>query len=199
MYNLGPALESRSVDPGTNLLVSGPPLSGARDLAFRSLAHGVASGEAALVVTTRYSARRVLADLSSLTSLDDAAVGIVDCVTRRQDRAHTDDSRVNYVSSPGALTRIGIEFSAFLKEFDTQGVERIRVVLDSLSTMLPYADTQSVFKFGYVLAEQVADAGGVGLHLIGSTAHDPSELRTLEELFDGEMTVEAGAVTGFED
>jgi KaiC/GvpD/RAD55 family RecA-like ATPase len=195
MYNLGPAFQNESVDPGTNLFVSGSPLSGVRRLAFETLAHGARADEAVLVITTRYSARRVLSDLDALVDTDDVTLGIVDCVTRRQNRAFDDDRRVKYVTSPGALTRIGIKFSEFIKEFRARGVEQTRVMLDSLSTLLPYVDTQSAFKFVHVLGGQIDDAGALGVHVIEPAAHDEEVQRTLSELFDGRVSVENDAAT----
>jgi KaiC/GvpD/RAD55 family RecA-like ATPase len=198
MYNLGPAFRETAVDSGTNLLVSGPPASGARRLAFETLGHGVRNGEAALVITTRFGAGRVLEDLDALFDVDSAPLGIVDCVTRRQDRTRENDSRVSYVTSPAALTRIGIKFSEFVSEFRTRDIDGIRVVFDSLSTLLPYLDTGSVFRFIHVLGEQIADADGLGVSVIHPPAHDEETRETIEELFDGRVTVDGNAVTGIE-
>lgn len=198
MYDLGPALEAQTVDPGTNLLVSGPPMSGVRRLAFEILAHGIHDNEAALVITTRFGAHRVLADLETLVDTEDAALGVVDCVTRRQDQAHADDQRVSYVTSPAALTQIGIEFSKFVSEFDTRGFEQVRVVFDALSTMLPYVSTESVFKFVHVLAGQITDADGLGMGVIEPAANDEETRRTIEELFDGQLTVAADGTAGIQ-
>jgi KaiC/GvpD/RAD55 family RecA-like ATPase len=194
MYDLGPEFQNTSVAPGTNLLVSGSPLSGVRRLAFEALAHGARHGEAVLVITTRYGADRVLADLGGLVDLDDVTLGVVDCVTRRQDRTHTDDERVKYVTSPAALTDIGIKFSEFVTEFRARDVERTRVVLDSLSTMLPYAATQSVFRFVHVLGGQIADNDAIGIHVIEPAAHDEQRRRTIDELFEKRVSVENNAV-----
>lgn len=193
MYELGPAFQDASVEPGTNLLVSGAPLSGVRRLAFEALAAGAASGEAMLIITTRYSARRVLADLQRLVDIDDISLGVVDCVTRRQDQAYSDDERVEYVTSPAALTRIGIKFSEFIKQFRARGIEHTRVLFDSLSTLLPYPDMQSVFKFLGVLSSQIDDAGALGIHVIEPAAHDEETLRTIGELSDRRVTVENNA------
>jgi len=194
MYDLGPEFRNASVAPGTNLLVSGPPLSGVRRLALAALAHGVDHDEAVLVITTRYSADRVLADLDALFDTDAATLGLVDCVTSRQHRKHTDDRRVKYVTSPADLTGIGIKFSEFVKEFRAREVEGTRVVLDSLSTLLPYAETQPVFKFVHVLAGQITKNDGLGIHVMEPQAHDPQERHTLEELFDNTVTVEDNVV-----
>lgn len=195
MYDLGPEFQNASVDPGTNLLVSGPPLSGGRRLAFETLAHGARHGDGILVVTTRYSGGRVLSDLEALVDLDDVALGIVDCVTERQGREKLDDRRLSYANSPADLTSIGIKFSELVKEFRVRDIEQTRVVLDSLSALLPYANLQSVFKFMHVLTGQVRDADALGVHVVEASAHEDQELQTLEQLLDGTVTVDDDAVT----
>ena len=198
MYDLGPAFGNRTVDPGTNVLVSGPPLSGVRRIAFEAVAHGVSHNNTALVITTRYGADRVLADLDELLDTENATVGIIDCVTRRQDRRHGDDSRVKYVASPAALTRIGIKFSELLTQFHTRNTDGTRVLVDSLSTLLPYGQTQSVFRFVHALGGQIDEAGAVGLHVIEPSAHDDETYHTIQKLFDDRVTVENNAVVGLD-
>ena len=58
MYDLGPDLDSE-VQPGTNILVSGPPMSGKRSLCLDILASGTQKGEGSIIVTTKDGADRV--------------------------------------------------------------------------------------------------------------------------------------------
>lgn len=192
MYELGPELESRSVEPGTNILVAGPPLSGKRRLAFEILAHGANSGEGAVIVTTRDSSDRVLTDFRSLLDDPDGAhLGIVDCVTQHQGRSANDTDLVKYTSSPVDMTGIGIKFSEFVEEFYTQrNVKRNRVTIDSLSTLLMYSDLQTVFRFMHVLTSRIEDADAIGVHVLESAAHDAETMNTLKQLFDGMVMVE---------
>jgi len=192
MYELGPAFGDRSLDAGTNILVSGPPLSGKRRLAFEALAHGANDGEGSVIVTTRDSSDRVLTDFHSL--LDDPAnahTGIVDCVTQHQGRSEQDTQTVKYASSPTDMTGIGIKFSEFLEEFYTgRNVTQNRVAVDSLSTLLMYSDLQTVFRFMHVLTSRIEDADALGIHVLESTAHDAETINTLKQLFDGAVEVE---------
>jgi KaiC/GvpD/RAD55 family RecA-like ATPase len=192
MYELGPAFDDRSLDAGTNILVSGPPLSGKRRLAFEALAHGANDGEGAVIVTTRDSSDRVLTDFRSL--LEDptgAHTGIVDCVTQHQGRSEQDTQTVKYASSPTDMTGIGIKFSDFLEEFYTgRNVTKNRVAVDSLSTLLMYSDLQTVFRFMHVLTSRIEDADALGVHVLESTAHDEETINTLKQLFDGAIEVE---------
>jgi KaiC/GvpD/RAD55 family RecA-like ATPase len=191
MYDLGQDFGSASVDPGTNILISGPPLTGKRRLAMDILGHGAASGEGSVVVTTRDSSERVISDFRSrVVDPDDADLGIVDCVTQHQGRSATDTELVKYASSPVDMTGIGIKFSEFIEEFYTRrGVEKNRVLLDSLSTLLMYSELQTVFRFVHVLTSRIEDADALGVHIIESTAHDAEAMNTMKQLFDGIVEV----------
>jgi hypothetical protein len=110
MYDIGVACVDGAVSPGTNLLVTGPPMTGKRDLAYDVLRTGCRDGEGGIVVTTKDSARKVRQAFEDETAVD--ALGVVDCVTRQQgldDATETD--LIRYASSPNDLTGIGIEFS----------------------------------------------------------------------------------------
>ncbi len=192
MYELGPAFENKSVDAGTNILISGPALSGKRKLTMDGLAHGSNNGDGTVIVTTRDSSDRVLTDFSSLLdSPEDAHIGIVDCVTQHQGRSTSDTDRVKYTSSPVDMTGIGIKFSEFVEEFYTErGVTKNRVAIDSLSTLLMYSDLQTVFRFMHVLTSRIEDADAIGFHVLESTAHDAETMNTLKQLFDGMVSVD---------
>ncbi len=192
MYELGPAFDNRSVAPGTNILVAGPPLSGKRRLAMETLAHGANNGEGAVIVTTRDSSDRVLTDFRSLLeSPDEAHLGIVDCVTQHQGRSASDSELVKYTSSPVDMTGIGIKFSEFVEEFYTErNVRQNRVAIDSLSALLMYSDLQTVFRFMHVLTSRIEDADAIGIHVLESTAHDAETMNTLKQLFDGMVTID---------
>ena len=193
MYNLGPEFENATVDPGTNILISGPPLSGKRRLALEALARGAEDGDGSVIVTTRDSADRVLADFETLLAEpEDAHVGIVDCVTKHQGRSASDSDLIRYASSPTDMTGMGIKFSEFVEAFYTErGIKRNRIAVDSLSTLLMYSDLQTVFRFMHVLTSRIEDADAIGLHVIEGSAHDDEDLNTLKQLFDGVVEVDA--------
>ena len=191
MYDLGQDFDDISVDPGTNILISGPPLTGKRRLAMDILAHGAANGEGSVIVTTRDSSDRVLADFRSrLLDPDGADLGVVDCVTQHQGRSASDTEVVKYASSPVDMTGIGIKFSEFVEEFYSQrDVRKNRVLMDSLSTLLMYSDLQTVFRFMHVFTSRIEDADALGVHVIESTAHDAESMNTMKQLFDGVVEV----------
>ena len=194
MYDLSPVLDAQ-VDPGTSLLVSGPPLTGKRALSLDVLAEGTRAGEAAIVVTTKDGADRVLEDYRKRVDVDDRPVAVIDCVTRQQGVGEVrDDDRVKYTSSPVDMTGIGIKLSETLESFyQGHGVERTRVMVHSLSTLLMYSDLQTVFRFLHVFTGRVQSVDGLGLFCIDATAHDDRTMNTLKQLFDGIVTTEEDA------
>jgi KaiC/GvpD/RAD55 family RecA-like ATPase len=186
MYDLGPPLDV-SVESGTNLLLSGPALTGKKRLAFDVLSTGIRNGEGAVIVSNTDGAKRVFEDLASRVDYTDRPVSVVDCVTRQQGVSEArDDTQVRYTSSPVDMTGVGIKFSEILEDFyEKQGVERNRVFLDSLSTLLMYSDLQTVFRFLHVFTGRIQSVDGLGLYAIDSSAHDDKTMSTLKQLFDG--------------
>ncbi|WP_248897094.1 RAD55 family ATPase [Haloplanus halobius] len=186
MYDLGPPLNAE-VDEGTNLLLSGPALTGKKELAFDILTTGVRNDEGAIVVSNTDGAKRVFEAFSERIDYEDRPLAVVDCVTRQQGVSDIrDDPRIRYTSSPVDMTGVGIKFSELLQEFyEERGIERNRVFLDSLSTLLMYSDLQTVFRFLHVFTGRVQSVDGLGLYAIDSSAHDDKTMNTLKQLFDG--------------
>lgn len=185
MYSMDGALPGgilEEVEPGTNLLVSGPGMSGKRSLMLQLLASGAAEGEGAMVVTTREPADTIRSEYRSATSRQDAPIWVIDAV---ESGATPTADRVSSVSSPGDLTGIGIEFSEFARDAVNQGVDRIRVGFDSLSPLLMYSDLQRAFRFLHVFTSQIQTRDWVGVFVIDPDAHEDRAVNTVRQLFDG--------------
>ena len=195
MYDLATVLSDTEIAPGTNVLIAGAPLTGKRQLAFDILASGVEQGEGSIVVTTKDSAEKVLSRFDSsvddANGLDDANVGIVDCVTKQRGLGTVeDDPRVKYASSPVDMTGIGIKLSEFLQEFyEVRGLSQNRILLHSVSTLLMYSNLQTVFRFLHVFTGRIQSANALGVYVIDSTAHEDQTMNTLKQLFDGVVEV----------
>ena len=175
-----------SIDPGSNILVTGAPLTGKRELALDVLAEGTRGGEGVIMVTTKDSGERLLDRFGRRVDYEGKPVAVVDTVTRQHGVGDAPDENIEYTSSPVDLTGIGIKFSEFLERFyKERGIERNRVLVHSLTTLLMYTDLQTVFRFLHVFTGRVQSVGGLGLYCIDSTAHDDQTMNTLKQLFDG--------------
>jgi len=101
MYDLADVLPDAKLDPGTNVLVAGPPLTGKRQIAFDILASGGANrGDGSIIVTTKDSADKVLESFDD--RVDEGVepdIGVVDCVTKQRGIGTIDDDpRIKYAS-----------------------------------------------------------------------------------------------------
>jgi len=190
MYDLNPHLDAE-VEPGTNILLTGPPLSGKRPLCLDLLASGTENGEGAIVVTTKDSGEQMLEGFARRTSYESRPVAVVDCVTKQQGVDDVpEQNRIKYASSPVDMTGIGIQLSEFLQAFyQDRNITHNRVMLHSLTTLLMYSDLQTVFRFLHVFTGRVQSVDGLGLYCIDETAHDEQTLNTLKQLFDGVVEI----------
>ena len=189
MYELGPPFSGTSVQPGTNILLSGPPLAGKRCLAMETLAVGARSGEGTIIVSTRDSAARVREAFAPLVD-ESTGVAVVDAVTKHIGRS-TDADMTRYIASPRDMSDIGVTFSKFIQTFYTEDErEHNRVVVDSLTALLLYSKLQTVFRFLHVFTSRVESVDGLGVYTIESTAHDAETLSTLEQLFDAAIELD---------
>lgn len=191
MYGLGDSCQAVEVEPGTNLLVAGPPMTGKRELALEILTHGSRRGDGSIVVTTKDGGEDVRETLREMLGRDEGGpLGIVDCVSKQQGMNPVQSDDISYASSPNDMTGIGIQLSEFLEGFyKERGVKRNRILLHSLSTLLMYSNLQTVFRFLHVFTGRVQSADALGVFVIDSTAHDQQTMSTLKQLFDGQIEI----------
>ncbi|MBP1986790.1 RAD55 family ATPase [Halolamina salifodinae] len=195
MYDLHPHLDAE-VEPGTNILLTGPPLAGKRALCLDLLASGTENGEGSIIVTTKDSGDRMLKQFAKRTGYEGRPVAVVDCVTKQQGDEVPERNRVKYASSPVDMTGIGIQLSEFLQAFyQDRNIAQNRVMLHSLTTLLMYSDLQTVFRFLHVFTGRVQSVDGLGVYCIDSSAHDEQTLNTLKQLFDGVVELDEEGVT----
>ncbi|WP_135821678.1 RAD55 family ATPase [Halostella litorea] len=176
------------VRPGTTLLVSGPMHAGSRRLALRLLAGSADEGR--VVITTNSRAERIADDCAGVgVDLDPDRAAILDCVGGED----TDVSaRVFPVSGPSDLTGIGMRFSDVYRDFDRDGVERVRTALCSLSTLLSFGELRAVSRFVHTLAGRIDSVDGLGVLLIDPVVHDDRTLSTLGQFCTGRIEVRDG-------
>nr|WP_245799904.1 hypothetical protein [Haladaptatus litoreus] len=122
MYTLGNKFSELEIDPGTNLLISGSPMTGKRNLALDTLAYGGNHGDGAIIVTTKDSGEHALEEYESRLETPSSPVGIVDCVSKQQGMSVRRVDSVEFASSPVDMTGIGIKLSEFLQRFYDSGV-----------------------------------------------------------------------------
>jgi KaiC/GvpD/RAD55 family RecA-like ATPase len=177
-------------DDGTNLLLSGPAMSGKRAILLELLARGEADSEGSVVVTSRDPADEVIREYEDALGHESGFLRVVDCVSQQSGGGGgAGDDRVSTVSSPGALTGMGMEFSNVAEDAQEAGVARLRVGFDSLSPILMYVDLQRLFRFLHVFTSQIQSQGWLGVFSVDPESHDAQTINTISQLFDGVLEV----------
>ena len=189
-YDFADGLPIDPIAAGSTVLVAGPALSPAQDLARSMVAYGTDSGEGALFISTNMTCERLLATCrQSHPALDPAGMAVVDCSGQNIGQSELDVA-VKYVSTQSDLTGIGMKFST-LYESLYPGVTdgRVRTSLISLSSLSMYVDLRTLFQFAQTLTGRIDSAGGLGVFTIDPTTHDTKTVNTLHQAADGLIEV----------
>ena len=204
MYSAGHTLPVDDLDPGTFLL-SAPAMSGKYDLLLSLTVEGIEAGDGCLFVSTNEDADDVIGDVETRLGHHPENFRLVDSVTERQGGGSHPADLVEYVSSPADLTGLGIAVSEQLRRIVESDAERTRVAFYSLSTLLMYAELETVFRFLHVLTGRVDSIDGLGVFAIDPSTHEESTVNTLKQLFDGMIELREGSggreirIVGVED
>lgn len=189
-YELGIPQLDRSlgdVAEGTNLLVTGGSMSGKTKFVNEVVSEGVENVEGTVYVSTDDPAEEILRKYGDRTETD--MFRVVDCATEEGSEKRYEN--VKFANSPSDMTGIGVKVSSLLKEFrDERGIERNRVFVESISTLLMYSNLETVFRFLHVFTGRVRSIDGFGVFVINSEMHDEKEYSTMRQLFDGVVEVE---------
>lgn len=164
---------------GRTLLGVGPPMAGKDRFAAQVLRRATATNRDTLHIAATRGYDRLAQSFPERTR-------VVDCSPAPSSR----DQRVVDVATPGDLTGIGMPVSRFVEHADPRPV----VTLDSVSTLLVYAEESAVFRFLAVLAAQLREVDGVGVFLMEDGCHDQQTVSTFQQLFDGRVDIDAERV-----
>lgn len=177
---------SPSLDESESLLVDGPALSGRRRVFHRTLHR---SSGTVVIISTRQPAdgarntHRRLTDSSgrnrSTSEVTDPLV--IDCVTNAVEKSPVDDDKTRHAQHPSNLTSIGTKFTELVEDRED---ESLVIGIDTVSTLLQYADSDEMFRFLNVIVQQ---ATGVGCSVtigIDGCAHEEQTLLQLAHIFD---------------
>ena len=178
-------LTATSFDPGTSLLVTGERHA-THALVVDLLADGVEASETSILVTTNSGASSGVEAFERRGTLAPERVGIIDCTARESNEAET-DVPVRYLGSPGDLTGISLEFAKLVKGLgDANG---LRVGVSTVSTILMYADAETVFRFLHVFTSRIRSGGWFGTFSLDPDMHDPQTVNTIRAVFDSEARI----------
>ncbi|MDY6764437.1 MAG: recombinase RecA [Halobacteria archaeon] len=180
------------LEGGTNVLVSGPSMSGKDKFAYSVISEGIRQDNGIIFVSTKDSGPEILDYYrDNVDGFDPERFGIVDCVSASQGMSDVEETdNMKLVSSPDDMTGIGVKVSQLLEDYwKEKEITENRIYLNSVSTLLMYSNLQTVFRFLHVFTGRVKSVEGFGLFEIDSEMHDQQTYSTLKQLFDGIVEV----------
>lgn len=186
-------IERLPIEPlpaGTNVLVTGSPYDGTREILFELLAR-TSEEEGLIFVTTDTDGQNVVETYERRASaFDPSRMCVVDAT---QAPVEAENSPIKHVSSPGDLTGIGIEFSSLYESLRASGLEQVRFGLNSITTLLVYADGfRPVYRFLHTTTSRVRTADGLGVFTIDPDAVEDEAFATVAQSFDVQVDVREG-------
>jgi len=189
-YTFADGVPIEPVAPGTTLLVAGPAMSRAEEVALSLVADGVARDEGALFISTNMTCEKLLATCGEhRPDFGSSGVGIIDCSGQDLGQARF-EAPVKTVSTQSDLTGIGMKFSSLYESLYADAVEgRVRTGLVSLSSLSMYVDLRPLFQFAQTLSGRIDSASGLGVFAIDPTTHDARTVNTLGQVADGRVEV----------
>lgn len=183
-----------NVKGGSNIMLMGPPMS-KKEVIINNIAYqGLITGESSIFITTGESGESIVSwfkdngkDIKDYID----RLGVIDCVSKTLGLNVEDTEYIKRISSPVNLTGISVSITNFFEEFwMKKGIQKSRLCVDSLSTILMYSNLQTVFRFLHVHTRRIKTAGALGVYIIESGMHDEQTITTLKQLFDGVIEIE---------
>lgn len=187
------------VEPGTNLLVSGPSASGARELALRLVVPPAGNDDGVLLLSADVPGQSLLERCDELGwPIDRERLGIVDAAGTDGDVHRRFGARGEPIDDPGELDRIGVELASLYEAVVERGAERVRVGVFSLSSMISSASHRDLSRFVHMLSGRVIATGDLGVFLVDSTTTDDRLVDSVAGFCDGRLEVRSPGVDDFE-
>jgi hypothetical protein len=147
-----------AVQPGTNVLVSGPSGHGARDVALQLVLSELAPDEAVILISADVGGRPLLQRAADIDGpIDRTRIGVVDCSGLDDDQARFREHG-EPIDDPGYLMNIEMEFSVLYETLVERGYDRVYLAVFSVSSLLAHADLQSVSWFLHMLTGRIPPA-----------------------------------------
>ncbi|MXR52286.1 hypothetical protein GRX03_11815 [Halovenus sp. WSH3] len=184
-----PELPLEPVRAGSSVLVTGPGRAASKLARRLSIELDPGQNEGAVLISTNTTGRSLAAEAAaSYPDLDLSRIGVVDA-TGRADVESDTAARIEAVSGTGDLTGMSIDFSILSSALNEDGIDRLRLCVDSLSLLLLYTELRTVVRFTHTLGGRVRATDGFGVFVLDPTMHSPQVEYTLKSICDGAIEI----------
>lgn len=193
-YTFGIPEISPEIPPGTNILIIGDLFSGKDIFSKKFVIDGLNNNEACIFISTNETVDKILTDLKD-SPLDN--LGIINCISIQSGVSVEIpfQDQIYYVDSPADLTMIMAAINELLDLFRiTKKINKIRIILDSTSTLLMYSNLRTIFKFLHVLTNTIKSTDAISLIVMEEGAHEKIEIKAIQQLTQSIIKMEEGKI-----
>jgi hypothetical protein len=191
-YAFAPDLPVPPVAHGASVVVRGEPAAAPGKLAMRLLTPTSRERGGTLLIETDDTQRGVVARWSDSTDVPLSRLAVVSC----DGGQHSDSDRLGAsacVSQPSDLTGLGIQYAKVARSFTEGPRGRLRVGLDSVSTLQMFCDdVQTIYRFLHTFTGRIRTSGQLGVFVFNPEMHDPRVAGIVTQPFDVAVDVRVG-------
>jgi len=187
------ALKGGFIRP-SNLMVVGAPLCGKREFGMQLLSAGLSRDEGAIYVSTSQTAEEVRAAWLSFgleaESEEKGLVRFVDCYSKMLGAQSTDTRFVSRIPSLLDYTKLAVTVNDLCTSYLVNNVA-VRLLFDSLSSLLIYSSLQTVMRFLHIFMGQLRKRKVLGFFLLEEGAHDNETFSFLKTFSNGVLRMDS--------
>ncbi|MGD6806838.1 MAG: RAD55 family ATPase [Candidatus Bathyarchaeia archaeon] len=196
IHALDAALKGGFARP-SNLLVMGDAWSPKRELGMTMLSAGLHNNEAAICISATNTAEEIRAhwlDYGLNPTLEqEGRVKFIDCYSKMIGSNAADTPSIKRVPSIIDYTKLAAAVNELCSGFYFKNVP-VRVLFDSLSTLLIYSSLQTVMRFLHIFLGQLRKQNVLGFLIVEEDTHDSLTLNQLKSFSNGAILLEANTL-----
>lgn len=171
----------------SNILILGPPGPEKVDVALRFMEQGVEDGDGLVYITTDAGPGEIEGKSSVLAEHTNRDLMFIDCYSWTLGAAPEGRKDI-IVPGPSALNDLSIGIAqAMQKLFKPE--KKMRVVMQSLSTLLLYNNPEVVYRFTQITGARLKGSNATTLFLIEEGMYDEKIVMTIKHLVDAVIEV----------
>ncbi len=176
-----------------NLLLYGPPSRDKLLFTYIFTYYNLSKGNPVAYITTDKSVFEIKKEMFDLNMNISQFEGknlfrFIDCYSWSLE-SKSKESNVIYASSPSALNELAIAISK-AKEQIWKPAKPLRLVFNSISTLLLYNRSEIVYRFLQVIGARLKNADASSLLFLEKGMHEEKVFTTIEHLTDGTIEID---------
>ncbi|MEM3364781.1 MAG: RAD55 family ATPase [Candidatus Micrarchaeia archaeon] len=171
----------------SNVLVIGPPGSEKVSIALKFIESGAEDGDGMVYITTDVAPAELEEKSKKISELANKDLVFIDCYSWTLG-AQQGTRRDIMVPGPSALNDLSIGIAQAMQRI-FKPEKKLRVVMQSLSTLLLYNNPEVIYRFTQITGARLKNSNAATLFLIEEGMHDEKVVTTIKHLVDAVIEV----------